>query len=339
MTETGKRRGDDTRDMDGADSGDDNRLGKEPTADPTDEHRVEAAPEDAFGLVANEIRVAILEALWEAQDPVVFSQLQDVVGVADSGQFNYHLDKLAGRFVRKVLGETEDDDEWEEERLHATDRRPGEGYVLTYAGKRVVTAIISGTFTESATVEPIPVGDCYRCTGQLTARYVEERVTIACEDCGAPISTYEAPPNLVRGYEREELPAALSRWALTQIETARRGFCPFCTGRTHTNLGGKVAGGPDIPIVEYECETCGVTSSSAVSTIVLTCPEVVSFHEEHGIDLAETPAWELEWVFQESGTVENKDPYQVVITPNIDGDKMHVTLDEEMQVIEVERPD
>jgi len=338
-TETGKHGATHAGDMEGADPGDTDRLGNEPTADPTDEYRVEAAPEDAFGLVANETRVGILQALWEVQDPLTFSQLRDRVGVADSGQFNYHLSKLAGRFVRKVDGDTGPDCDHGDEWPSTHDGRASEGYVLTYAGRRVVTAIVSGTFTESATVDPFPVGDCYRCRGQLTARYAEATVTIACEDCGAPVTKYEAPPNLVRGYEREELPAALSRWAMTQFETAKRGFCPFCAGRTHPTLGELPAGAPDVPVVEYECETCGVTSSAAVSTVVLTHPEVVAFHDDHGIDLTETPPWELEWLFAETATVESEDPCRIRIAPSIDGDEMHVTLDGEMQVIDIERPE
>jgi len=59
-------------------------------------------PEDAFSLVANETRMDVLKALWEADGPRSFSALRERVGVRDSGQFNYHLGKLVGHFVRKT---------------------------------------------------------------------------------------------------------------------------------------------------------------------------------------------------------------------------------------------
>jgi len=48
-------------------------------------------PEDVFTLLSDDIRVEILQALWEADDPVAFSELHGAVGIRDSGQFNYHL--------------------------------------------------------------------------------------------------------------------------------------------------------------------------------------------------------------------------------------------------------
>ncbi len=72
--------------------------------------RVGEQTADAFEILGNETRLAILFALWEAMDPgsplsepsdpaVSFSDLKERVGIRDSGQFNYHLDKLVGPFV------------------------------------------------------------------------------------------------------------------------------------------------------------------------------------------------------------------------------------------------
>ena len=58
---------------------------------------------DAFKLLSDEVRLAILLSLWEASDPlaennaVSFSQLFDCIGIRDSGNFSYHLDKLVLR--------------------------------------------------------------------------------------------------------------------------------------------------------------------------------------------------------------------------------------------------
>ncbi|ERG89898.1 MAG: hypothetical protein J07HX5_02071, partial [halophilic archaeon J07HX5] len=71
---------------------------------------------DSFEAVSDEVRLGILKAFVEERrrrteidwtdrkitDDVVilsFSELQDAVGVDDSGRFNYHLDKLVDRFI------------------------------------------------------------------------------------------------------------------------------------------------------------------------------------------------------------------------------------------------
>ena len=44
--------------------------------------------------------VVELSAVAHPDDPRTFSELREAVGMRDSGQFNYHLDKLLGTFVR-----------------------------------------------------------------------------------------------------------------------------------------------------------------------------------------------------------------------------------------------
>lgn len=73
---------------------------------------------DALDALASEHRIAILRALAEADEPASFSQLREEIGMRDTGQFNYHLSKLLGRFVRETAG----------------------GYELGHAGERVVLA-------------------------------------------------------------------------------------------------------------------------------------------------------------------------------------------------------
>ncbi|MFT4933083.1 MAG: DNA-binding transcriptional ArsR family regulator, partial [Natronomonas sp.] len=63
----------------------------------------ETEAEEVFAVLADDTRVAILQALWETEDyEASFSELRDAVGMRDSGQFNYHLDKLVGPFVAKA---------------------------------------------------------------------------------------------------------------------------------------------------------------------------------------------------------------------------------------------
>ena len=99
------------------------------------------APETAFALIGNETRAAILRSLGE--DPhaeVPFSELRSRVDEGlDSGQFNYHLKQLLGRFVDR----TED------------------GYTLRPEGIALYRRIRAGTFTRQVSVGPREAGfDC-----------------------------------------------------------------------------------------------------------------------------------------------------------------------------------
>lgn len=66
-----------------------------------------AAAADVFELLGNETRVRIVAALygqWQAapgQPCLTFSELCERVGVADTGQFNYHLRRLRDVLIDK----------------------------------------------------------------------------------------------------------------------------------------------------------------------------------------------------------------------------------------------
>lgn len=65
----------------------------------------ESSPVEAFSLLANEDRLAILDALVRAhrrgETPLSFSALRERVGIGDSGRFAYHLRELTGHFVAR----------------------------------------------------------------------------------------------------------------------------------------------------------------------------------------------------------------------------------------------
>lgn len=91
----------------------------------------EGAASDAFQALASEVRVAVLVQLLRAErddaGPQSFAEIQELVGSDSSARFAYHLRQLDGQFVRKTP----------------------EGYVLTPAGRRAATAVLTGTFTNS----------------------------------------------------------------------------------------------------------------------------------------------------------------------------------------------
>ncbi|MEF8801746.1 MAG: helix-turn-helix domain-containing protein, partial [Halolamina sp.] len=100
------------------------------------------APDDAFAVLGNETRMEILQTLGEADEPLPFSELRGRVGMRDSGQFNYHLGKLDGHFIKDTDG----------------------GYALGQKGSRVIEAVLSGAVTDTPVLDRTPVDmSCYCC--------------------------------------------------------------------------------------------------------------------------------------------------------------------------------
>jgi DNA-binding transcriptional ArsR family regulator len=275
----------------------------------------------AFGAVANETRLAILRALWETDDPRSFSDLRSAVGVRDSGRFNYHLGELVGRFVREAAG-TEDHDG---------------GYKLTYAGRQVVGAVHSGVYGDAASLDPLEAGPCPECDATLLATYEDETVDVTCQGCGITVTRFGAPPTLLRGFDREELPLAFSHWVQSLMERTRRGFCPQCSGRVRPGLARELQETVGLYGARFDCEVCDATVMGALGVVVFDHPAVVRFHADHGIDLRETPVWTVPWLLDEPATVESEDPLRVRLDAEIDGDRLVLTLDESLAVVETDR--
>jgi len=123
---------------------------------------------EAFELLGNETRLAILLVLWEAYDPtandnaVSFSELYDRVEYDTTANFSYHLDKLEGHFVRKT----------------------DDGYVLRRGGRNIVQAIIAGTGLEDPTFEPTEIdASCEICGAPTAVTYEHERAYQICTEC------------------------------------------------------------------------------------------------------------------------------------------------------------
>ena len=99
--------------------------------DGADDRLDEGAASEAFQALASEVRVSVLVQLLRAErdgdGPRSFAEIQELVGSDSSARFAYHLRQLDGQFVRKTP----------------------EGYVLTPAGRRAATAVLTGTFTDA----------------------------------------------------------------------------------------------------------------------------------------------------------------------------------------------
>lgn len=314
------------------------------------------SPDKAFAVLGDDIRIAILRALFEdPYEPKSFSELRETVGVRDSGQFNYHLDKLVGRFVRKT-------EEVSEPRSEARGTSSHGGYELRLAGWKVVGAILAGTYTESGEADPTAFEHpCPECGGVVVATYEDERMRVACEDCDEKFSAAGVPPGVLDGFDPEELPERFDHYMHAIVDDARRGICVSCTGRMVPEVVVDSASAPnrgvadaDFPLVAYRCERCPEIVTTSLGAALLDHPAVVAFHWDHGIDLRERPTWTLPWMHDDYATVESEEPVRVRVvvelgddeakaanedegTSETDGDRLELVVDERANVIETVR--
>jgi hypothetical protein len=54
---------------------------------------------------------------------------------------------------------------------------------------------------------------------------------------------------------------------------------------------------------------------------------VIAFHQRHGVDVLETPIWELPFAMTDRATtVLSRDPWEVAFEPTCEGDSLSIRL-------------
>lgn len=304
---------------------------------------------NAFKLLSDETRLAILLALWEAYDPyrtkepVSFSELYDCVSIRDSANFTYHLDKLTGHFVEKT----------------------DEGYYLRNAGFRIVRAIIAGRGLDDTSISATELDiSCRRCgDGQMEISYHNEAVYLTCSECGGFADTADYPPGTIAKFELDsaglngrqplELLATSAIRGWNNHRMMSQGVCPECSGaidaslqlcEEHSPEPGEVCshcGTRDSARVRYVCTVCKHRNRRPVELTVMDHPEVISFYHDHCIDIR----WDIDDVEQVilvwerlsavEHTLVSTDPVRIRVTVPCEGDELHLMLDEDWEVIDV----
>jgi hypothetical protein len=296
------------------------------------------SPNEAFVLLGNETRIGILQALWENYDPyaadntVSFSALYDHVGGGDSGNFNYHLQKLTNHFVRKAA----------------------DGYKLTASGFEIIQAVIAGAVTESPTLEAATVdATCTRCENPVVIAYKDGSVWAQCSECSGywqgdgELFGFSLPPEGLRDRGYNEIFDATITYSIHRFETMNNGVCPECAGVVTASLtvcedhdAGKdiceTCGFHYLGTITFVCNSCKFVWRSPSWAPVLCHPVVASFYYDHDIEYV-TGSWgairrSLEWREELLST----DPVTLRITIPHEEDELHVILNETGTVIDVE---
>jgi DNA-binding transcriptional ArsR family regulator len=306
---------------------------------------------EAFGLLSNETRLAILLALWEAYDPVAgtttmsFSDLRERVGMRDSGQFNYHLEQLIGRFVASVDG----------------------GYELRNSGHKLIRTVIAGTGIEETTLSPTELDmACNGCGGRpVEISYDEEVMYLTCSECdgfmtddafpSGTIAVWDVDPAGLAGRTPAELLVAGAIASKGRLRRMIEGVCPDCSGSVNSSL--RVCEDHDPPSgalcdacgmrdrvrIDYTCKTCKNWTGGPVQSEFLEHPAVISFYYEYGIDVSYDvddiegfkQVWDLFW--RQEHTVVSEDPLRIQLRIPCEGDELVLTIDGELEVIDIER--
>ncbi|WP_135829120.1 ArsR/SmtB family transcription factor [Halorussus halobius] len=280
----------------------------------------ELHPAEAFGILGDETRVAILETLAAAdqgeEEGLAFSELRERVGVRDAGQFNYHLDKLRDQFVVKRDGR----------------------YHPRFAALRAVGAIRSGTYTGASTSETADFdATCPECESSLSAAYDHGRTRMECPEHGEIFGT-GIPPRAAADRSVAEIVKLADAQAQREVERAVDGTCFVCWGRVT----------PEVPVqndadgrtyARLNCRSCWLSMLLPVGATALRHPAMVSFYHDHGVDVRRRSYLWFDFVRDPERTVVvSREPVRIRVRTEFDGDALSLTLDGDLDVASVEEP-
>lgn len=304
---------------------------------------------DAFELLGDETRLAVLLTLWDQHEPdadadaVSFSELHDRVGYDDPGNFGYHLKRLAGQFIRK--------------------RPEGTGYELTNAGLKIVRSVIAGAGVQDTTLEPTVIDrPCPFCGAATTVSYEDGVLYQVCTECAGRISREDLPdgclntmpfdPAGLTNRSADELLAAAEIAAYQHMRSMFQGLCSACSGPVEGSLEVcpehdtddvcSTCGRAPAYVVHFRCRVCKDFHGATPEVISVFHPAVVAFLYDHGVE----PRWHVEEFdgFSYVGdsepefeaTLVSQEPNRVAVTVGLGDDELRVTFDESVTVCDVQ---
>lgn len=307
------------------------------------------SPDDAFAVLGNGTRMEIMQALGEADAPLSFSELRERVGMDDSGQFNYHLERVVGHFVRK----TED------------------GYALRQAGRRIVEAVLSGAITETPVVEPTRIDHpCHYCGSSIEVSFRTDRVVSYCTECAgkserptdqsgqfAPmdngyLGVLPLPSAGVKNRTVTEIFEAAWTWTNIEFLTEASGICSRCSAPFEES----VTVCEDHDTTDGLCEQCGsrhavefyATCTNCINDLrgpfvfrLVADTDLLAFLTDHGLNPVAPSGEEIHEVdrihMNYDEEVRSVDPFEARFTFAVDDETLTLTVDDDLSVIDATR--
>jgi hypothetical protein len=306
------------------------------------------SPEEAFAVLGNETRLDVVRVLWragaiheyddvesETDTTIPFSTLRRRVDVEDNGQFNYHLSKLRPHFVR----------------------RTDEGYRLTGAGRKIARAVVAIAGQPDPGVVADPGIDCPLCGAPVAAGYDVQWLRYSCTECeglfgdaapeGAILHASLPPAGLSEWASKDALSTGLFRCMLDLTYLAR-GVCRECAASVETTVSvcedhdpdenGSCGscGTPFAVWVDSRCGTCRFAKRLPIEIFVMGLTPTIGFLYQQGLDVLSPSLDELVEVLRtQVETSIEQDPRRVIVTVRDGSEKLVLTLDERMNLLDV----
>ncbi len=284
---------------------------------------VDRATEDAFATLGDETRLRILIELGRAVreggqvSGLSFSDLRERVGVSDSGRFNYHLDKLEGRFVTK----TDDGD-----------------YVARYSALAVVSAFYAGAYAPERTEQTAEMSRaCPECDRSLEMRYADQDFELNCPEHGTQLG-FPAPAGALEPRTLDELADVVLARALSNMNLLRQGICPRCWGTTTVDYPHDIGDtGEPVVGVSAACDRCWLQYETVLRVIASSHPAVRGLYREQGYELYDVFFGEDSVYSTYQVQADGTDPVRATVTVELDGAGLEMELDGDGRVLELTR--
>jgi DNA-binding transcriptional ArsR family regulator len=290
---------------------------------------------EAFSLLGNETRLRVIQSLGDLSAPgefstISFSRLYEASDVADSGTFNYHLQKLTDQFVLSTE----------------------EGYRLSLQGINVYRGLRAGIFE---TGQQGVVGDvagvrvatdlpCLACDSPLEVWVADGRLHLGCEPCGhvdmrypVPAGGLERAAEAIRSEDGTTAHAVLRERVVADYISMLMGFCPYCSGETSVMLTTDTSELPEPSdvrlgfVVRLTCEYCHWYMHGNLGMCLRNHPVVVPFLQQRGL---EPFRQEVGRVCDIEVDVASESPWRLAASVAVDGERLVVELDESLRALD-----
>lgn len=287
--------------------------------DPEDGEESGIQPAEVFAHLADANRFDIIRTIAEAERAALpFSTLYERSNFDDSGQFNYHLDRLVGPFVRKT----------------------DDGYQLRHSALIVYRLAVSGFLSNRGEAELTSVETaCPRCGyAHLTAVYEDDRFWVRCDDCERRATVAPFPPRALPNYDIERTPAAFDRYTLGSVVRAVENVCPWCASPLSAALEPVDDEWPTVEwVIHRSCDHCQGWIYTRVNDLLRLHPAVISFYYERGVDVLGCSFWEAERAMAERVVaVDGPNNWAATVTLSCAGDEIELGIADDMRSSTIE---